>query len=247
MKAVSNLKCLLCTFSMVYIALFLFQGLGKVAFVMLSTPFGFDSSHYERSFSSFPFPLPIYYLTSFLILLIACTFWARNKKVSFFQFVGDLGFSKVSIWLSLLVTLLPAILMIVLVMFFSIFIDSLEVGLNIDSATFFNNINLKSFQGVLMLFSMVVFVPIVEEYIFRGWLYNAVSNVVETDIIKFFLLSAFFAFLHSSTIQSSLMYISIFFLSLLLCFIRWKLNNLTYCAIAHASWNLLFLFLVDIS
>lgn len=247
MKAVSNLKCLLCAFSMAYIALFLFLGIGKVAFVMLFTPFGFDQSHYERSFSSFTLPLPIYYFTSFLILLIACTFWARHKKVSFFEFVGDLGFSKVSIWLSLLVTLLPVILMIVLVMFFSIFIDSLEVGLNIDSATFFNNIDLKSFQGVLMLFSMVVFVPIVEEYIFRGWLYNAVSNVVETDIIKFFLLSAFFAFLHGSTIPSSLMYISIFSLSLLLCFIRWKLNNLTYCAIAHASWNLLFLFLVDIS
>ena len=116
MKAVSNLKCLLCAFSMAYIALFLFLGIGKVAFVMLFTPFGFDSSHYERSFSSFPL-LPIYYFTSFLILLIACTFWARHKKVSFFEFVGDLGFSKVSIWLSLLVTLLPAILIIVLVMF----------------------------------------------------------------------------------------------------------------------------------
>ena len=89
---------------------------------------------------------------------------------------------------------------------------------------------------VFIILSVCFLAPIMEEVIFRGWLYSELSLTKLNHIGIIVLTTALFTLIH---IQYEHLYsfISIFLTGLLLGFIRYKSQNISYCIIIHVLFN----------
>ncbi len=94
---------------------------------------------------------------------------------------------------------------------------------------------------VLLVFSICLAAPIIEEIFFRGWL---ISKLMMLDIDKNYIIittSTLFMFSHMQY-QNAFSYIYLFIMGLGLGYIRMKKNNISYCILAHSFLNFLAVF-----
>ena len=109
-----------------------------------------------------------------------------------------------------------------------------------------------SHSGVLSLLMILLTVclvmPIMEEIIFRGWLYSKINQTQLGGLGALISTSTIFTLIHTQY-NHLLTLASVFSLGLLLGFIRYKTGNTSYAIAVHISFNVLsmcVLYLADI-
>ena len=119
---------------------------------------------------------------------------------------------------------------------------SLLYGLfNIDGISVNQDIvqSLITSQPVLMALPVVVFVPFIEEVLFRGVIYEILSKRLSV-IVSVIFVNLAFAFLHVSDINSLIFFPVYFFLGVVLSTVYlWSGKNIWVSTLAHGLHNLL--------
>jgi len=88
----------------------------------------------------------------------------------------------------------------------------------------------------LLIFSVCIVIPIMEELIFRGWLFSQIGQTKLGNIGALLLTSVIFTVIHAQY-EHSITFIMIFALGLLLAFVRYKSNNISYSIAMHIVFN----------
>jgi membrane protease YdiL (CAAX protease family) len=91
---------------------------------------------------------------------------------------------------------------------------------------------------ILILFTLCLVVPIMEELIFRGWLFSKVAQTKLGNIGALLLTAFFFTIIHSQY-ENVMTFLMLLAFGLLLGFVRYKSNNISYTVIIHALFNTL--------
>jgi|GEM_PF-1546336 len=94
---------------------------------------------------------------------------------------------------------------------------------------------------VLVVLTICIVVPIMEELIFRGWLY---SKIEQSRLGKFgalVLSSIIFTAIHTQY-ENTVTLVIIFLLGFLLGFVRFRSGNISYCIAIHMLFNSLAIF-----
>jgi membrane protease YdiL (CAAX protease family) len=89
---------------------------------------------------------------------------------------------------------------------------------------------------LLAVITICLIMPIMEELIFRGWLFSEIAQTKLGNIGALFLTSFIFTMIHGQYNYGSTI-IMLFFLGLLLGYIRHKSNNLSYAVFVHILFN----------
>lgn len=175
-----------------------------------------------------------YYIAIIIMLPIVLFIskWGEfNFPNGFFRFEIDFGFfGKI----------------IVVVFFYFLIFYCLTDFLNISgekhSSEIINALNIGSvYVKVLLVFSICLAAPIIEEIFFRGWL---ISKLMMLDIDKNYIIittSTLFMFSHMQY-QNIFSYIYLFIMGFGLGYIRMKKGNILYCILAHSFLNFLAVF-----
>lgn len=177
----------------------------------------------------------IEYYIAIIIMLPIVLFISKwggfNLPNGFFRFEIDFGFfGKV----------------IVVVFFYFLIFYCLTDFMNISgekhSSEIINALNKGSvYFKVLLVFSICLAAPIIEEVFFRGWL---ISKLMMLDIDKNYIIittSTLFMFSHMQY-QNIFSYIYLFIMGFGLGYIRMKKGNILYCILAHSFLNFLAVF-----
>lgn len=135
---------------------------------------------------------------------------------------------------------------IAVVFFYFLIFYCLAEFLNIsDESDIFEIINVLNkgsiYVKVLLVFSICLAAPIIEEIFFRGWL---ISKLMMLDVDKNYIIittSTLFMFSHMQY-QNVFSYIYLFIMGFGLGYIRMKKNNISYCILAHSFLNFLAVF-----
>jgi len=88
----------------------------------------------------------------------------------------------------------------------------------------------------ILLFAACVVAPLIEELVFRGWLYKKIEFI--QPHIRVSVIAIIFSLLHWQY-EHFHTFISIFLVGMLLGYIRLIFNNLSYAILAHVIYNLL--------
>lgn len=91
-------------------------------------------------------------------------------------------------------------------------------------------------MGILIFVSICLVIPIVEELIFRGWFFSQIAETKLGNIGALILSTIIFALIHSQYEQIST-FIMLLLLSLLLGYVRYKSNNISYSIAIHIIFN----------
>jgi membrane protease YdiL (CAAX protease family) len=89
---------------------------------------------------------------------------------------------------------------------------------------------------ILVLTTICIIVPVMEELMFRGWLYSKVAQTKLGNIGALVFSSILFTAIHTQY-NNIITLIMIFLLSLLLGFARYKNGNISYCIAIHILFN----------
>ena len=89
---------------------------------------------------------------------------------------------------------------------------------------------------IFLLFSVCIFVPVVEELVFRGWLYTKIAQTKLNNIGALILSSILFTVIHTQY-ENIATFIIILSLAVLLGVIRYKSQNISYCIAVHILFN----------
>ncbi len=89
---------------------------------------------------------------------------------------------------------------------------------------------------LLAVITICLIIPIMEETIVRGWLFTEIAQTKLGKIGALILTSLIFTIIHGQYTQEST-FLMIFLFSLLLGFMRYKTNNLSYAIFAHILFN----------
>lgn len=89
---------------------------------------------------------------------------------------------------------------------------------------------------VLISFTLCVIIPIMEELIFRGWLFTKVAQTKLGNIGALILTAIIFTIIHSQY-ENSVTFIMLLFFGLLLGYTRYKSNNISYSIAIHILFN----------
>ena len=135
---------------------------------------------------------------------------------------------------------------IVVVFFYFLIFYCLADFLNISgenhSSEIINALNEGGiYVKVLLVFSICLAAPIIEEVFFRGWL---ISKLMMLDVDKNYIIittSTLFMFSHMQY-QNIFSYIYLFVMGFGLGYIRMKKGNISYCILAHSFLNFLVVF-----
>lgn len=87
----------------------------------------------------------------------------------------------------------------------------------------------------ILLFAACVVAPLIEELVFRGWLYKKIEFI--QPHIRISVIAIIFSLLHWQY-EHFHTFISIFLVGMLLGYIRLIFNNLSYAVLAHVAYNL---------
>ncbi len=177
----------------------------------------------------------IEYYIAIIIMLPIVLFVSKRDEFNlpneFFNFNIDFGF----FWK-----------VIAVVFFYFLIFYCLAEFLNIsgenDIFEIINVLNKGSiYVKVLLVFSICLAAPIIEEIFFRGWL---ISKLMMLDVDKNYIIittSTLFMFSHMQY-QNIFSYIYLFLMGFGLGYIRMKKNNISYCILAHSLLNFLAVF-----
>lgn len=91
-------------------------------------------------------------------------------------------------------------------------------------------------MAILMLVTICLVGPVVEELVFRGWLFSQIEQTKLGSIGALFLSSILFTVIHTQY-DSLITVIMIFMQSLFLGFIRYKTCNISYSIAIHILFN----------
>jgi len=95
----------------------------------------------------------------------------------------------------------------------------------------------SSFMVLALIVVGLCFVgPIIEELIFRGWLFSKITQTKLGNIGALLLTSVIFTVIHAQY-EQSITFLMIFTLGLLLAFVRYKSNNISYAIAMHVVFN----------
>jgi membrane protease YdiL (CAAX protease family) len=89
---------------------------------------------------------------------------------------------------------------------------------------------------VLISFTLCVIIPIMEELIFRGWLFTKVEQTQLGSIGALILTAILFTIIHSQY-ENNVTFIMLLFFGLLLGYTRYKSNNISYSIAIHILFN----------
>ncbi len=98
-------------------------------------------------------------------------------------------------------------------------------------------------MGILIFTTICLVVPIMEELVFRGWLFSKVAQTKLGSTGAIVLTSLIFTIIHSQY-EQSITFIMLFLFSLLLGYARYKSNNISYSILIHIIFNSLALILL---
>ena len=87
---------------------------------------------------------------------------------------------------------------------------------------------------ILIAFSLIA--PIMEELIFRGWLYSTLANTKLNKISVILLSAIIFSSIHLQY-ENLITFINIFFIGLFFAVMRYKTENIAYSMIFHFLFN----------
>jgi membrane protease YdiL (CAAX protease family) len=88
----------------------------------------------------------------------------------------------------------------------------------------------------LVVITICIVVPITEELVFRGWLYSKITQTKLGNIGALILSSIIFTIIHSQY-DNTITFLMIFLLGLLLAFVRYRTNNISYSIAIHMIFN----------
>ena len=123
---------------------------------------------------------------------------------------------------------------------FSNFLLELINILNNDDAAKYVTESIMSLSPILIILTTVLTVPIVEELVFRGFIYKTLSNTTN-KYLAMFISSLIFGLVHGNLSQG----LYAFFVGFILCFVYEELNNLIYPIFLHAIMNFSSIFIVN--
>jgi|GEM_PF-828109 len=109
------------------------------------------------------------------------------------------------------------------------------------AVSFLKSSSSSIFNLSIALFLIVIFAPLIEEFIFRGCMQNYLRKKLGVKF-SMILTSLLFAFMHFSLSQKTSnipLILSLFSFSLYLCFIYEKTRSLTSSIILHSTFNLI--------
>lgn len=162
------------------------------------------------------------------IFLSLCYYFATRKKGGFFQYCNIDNPGQLKIAGCILLALLYCVLFDILLLAMGKDpIPSWQRGIMSD---------LTTFETIPIFLGVVVFAPLWEELVFRGFLFRGWSSaigIIPTTILT----SMIWTMMHKG--QYGWLYlIPTFILSILLCLIRWKTRSTTLTITIHTTNNL---------
>ena len=88
----------------------------------------------------------------------------------------------------------------------------------------------------LVIVSICLVTPVMEELVFRGWLFRRIGQTKLGDIGALILTAIIFTVIHSQY-EHNVSFIIMLAFGLLLGFIRYKSNNISYSIVTHMFFN----------
>ncbi len=230
-QLVSLVLNVFCAIAITYLIFTAVNTLGKVVFVMAATPFGFEKmdQHYFRS--------DLYRYGTFFSGILLIWLFANAKNINLSMHLRNRKVALVSVKHAVYLFLSPALLFSL-----AFLVSFILAGFNFDFVNVdpnnckANKLSLGSGLSIGVLISMIILAPLIEEYIFRGFLFDKLMKAIGQPHIIFVVISLFFTVLHTGLLFSYTMLI-LFIMSYIVCMIKHKTQNLTYCFIFHSGWN----------
>lgn len=112
--------------------------------------------------------------------------------------------------------------------------------LNNDSSAKFVSDSIMSLSPALIILTTVIIIPVVEELVFRGFIYKTLSIIIN-KYIAIVISSLIFALAHGNISQG----LYAFFVGIVFCFIYENLNNIIYTIFLHSVMNFSSIFIVN--
>jgi len=91
-------------------------------------------------------------------------------------------------------------------------------------------------QVILVFLTICIVVPIMEEVVFRGWLFSKIAQTKLGNIGALILSSILFTVIHTQY-DNNITLVMIFLLGMLLGIVRYKSGNVNYCIAVHMLFN----------
>lgn len=89
---------------------------------------------------------------------------------------------------------------------------------------------------ILIIMTICLVAPVIEELVFRGWLYSKLAQTKLGNIGALMLSAMLFTAVHTQY-EHSVTLVMIFFLGLFLGYVRYKSNNISYSIAIHILFN----------
>jgi len=114
----------------------------------------------------------------------------------------------------------------------------LNVVFNVPSEPFMKFLKVELFNSpyLVLLLSACVLGPLIEEVMYRGWLYQRLLNKQVNEYLVIVLTSMLFAVIHAQY-EHSLTFFAIFSYGCFLAVVRSKTRNLSYSIVLHMLYN----------
>ncbi|SDS47305.1 CAAX protease self-immunity [Halopseudomonas xinjiangensis] len=96
-------------------------------------------------------------------------------------------------------------------------------------------LDLAGGRFVTALLIAVIWVPMAEEWVFRGWLFRALQRTRPGLLVALPATTLIFSLLHSFYSPGGVLVIGL--LGLFLGWLRWRYDQLWFCVLAHATYN----------
>lgn len=178
------------------------------------------------------------YITA-LVVVIGVPWWVRKHKAS----LKELGIDRLPMWSDLILGPLGMIPYVLISGVLIVLVGSFIPGFDVSQTQDIGFSNLSGQASYLLAFlTLVVVAPLVEELLFRGYLYGklrARSSVVTATILT----SLTFALIHWQPNIS----VDVFGLSIVLCILREATGSIWAGVLLHTTKNSLAFYLLFIS
>ncbi len=190
----------------------------------------FDQQAFATWYNTAPVLLTITLISSFLLLPLLMKATPTKTWTECFSFwrISTINRSTLLKWLTVALTywLITAAIGILL------HLPSENFMLEVKTAA--NSITML----ILVLTTICLTAPITEEVIFRGWLYSKIAQTKLGNIGAMLISSLVFVAIHSQY-QHPATLIMVFTLGLLLSWVRYKSNNISYTIVMHMLFNVI--------
>lgn len=188
----------------------------------------FNNKGFELWFLSISTFLTLKLLTPFITIPLLVKASGIKNKVNYLDY-----------WALKQVNTKELIKCLILGLIFWLIATSIEAFFNVNVEQFLLDVKgaINSLEMVMLMLATICLVgPIVEELVFRGWLFRQIEQTKFGSIGALFLSSILFTVIHTQY-DSFITVIMIFMQSLFLGFIRYKTCNISYSIVIHILFN----------